>query len=142
MAEAVFRDKIKKANLTDQITVDSAGTSNWHEGKAPHEGTRDKLDELGISYEGMKARQVKVEDFSHFDYIIAMDNQNIADLHSIEAKNDGVVLRKLMDFVENPKETEVPDPYYTGDFDYTYELVDEATEKLLQYIVEEHQLKG
>ncbi|HLS23879.1 MAG TPA: low molecular weight protein-tyrosine-phosphatase [Pseudogracilibacillus sp.] len=142
MAEAVFRHKVKKANLGDKIKVDSAGTASWHEGKVPHEGTRQKLDEVAISYEGMTARQVKAEDFERFNYIIAMDEKNMTDLQSVAEAHDGVEVRKLMDFVENPKETDVPDPYYTGNFDYTYELVDEATEKLLQYISEKHRLKG
>ncbi len=56
--------------------------------------------------------------------------------------NGSVVVSKLMDFVPNPKEANVPDPYYTGDFDYTYELVKEASQHLLEHIVNNHNLKG
>lgn len=136
MAEAIFRDLVKKNGLKNKIVVDSAGTSNWHEGKVPHEGTREKLDEYRISYEGMTARQIIQEDFNQFEYIIAMDDNNINDIKATFAIPESVVVKKLLDFVESPKETNVPDPYYTGDFDYTYELVSEACEQLLKTIKE------
>lgn len=144
MAEAVFRHIVKEQDLEDTITVDSAGTASWHEGKPPHEGTCDKLSEFNISYEGMRARQINLMDFERFDYIIAMDEQNKKDvLKLLETDcNEKPVVRKLMDFVPNPKETDVPDPYYTGDFAYTYELVEEATDCLLEYIKDNHNLKG
>src|SRR5690625_1503202 len=130
MAEAVFREKIKEANLTDKVEVDSAGTALWHSGKPPHKGTRAKLDELNISYEGMEARQIFQGDFKHFDYIITMDDQNMKNIQSeYDIPSEGITVCKLMDFVENPKEVNVPDPYYTGDFDYTYELINEADRK-------------
>src|SRR5690625_2776395 len=140
MAEAVFRHLVEKENLTDKIHVDSAGTASWHEGKPPYEGTRKKLTELNITYGGMTARQLKEEDFTTFDYIIPMDDQNVKDIESSFATDskDGVVIRKLMNFVPNPQEMNVPDPYYTGDFDYTYELVEEASTRLLKYIINKH----
>lgn len=142
MAEAVFRHLVEEKGLSNQITVDSAGTAGWHEGKPPHVGTRKKLDELNITYEGMTARQIREEDFSSFDYIITMDDQNLSDISKSFSFNDKIVVRKLMDFVPNPKEANVPDPYYTGNFDYTYELVEEASNYLLQYIKNNHELKG
>lgn len=142
MAEAVFRHLVKERGLSKKIEIDSAGTGSWHIGKVPHEGTRKKLDELNISYDGMTARQVVAEDLKKFDYVITMDEQNMDDVTNTFAIHDGVVVRKLMDFVPNPKEENVPDPYYTGDFDYTYELVAEASERLLQHIKNNHELKG
>ncbi|HLR71253.1 MAG TPA: low molecular weight phosphotyrosine protein phosphatase, partial [Pseudogracilibacillus sp.] len=64
MAEAVFRHMVKEKGLSHKIEVDSAGTALWHSGKPPHEGTRKKLDELKIPYEGMTARQILQEDFN------------------------------------------------------------------------------
>lgn len=142
MAEAVFRHMIQEHNLHDKIYVDSAGTASWHTGDPPHEGTRKKLAELNIPYEGMRARQVQEEDFQKFHYIIAMDDNNIADLQRFAVHQDQVVVRKLLDFVPGTKEDNVPDPYYTGDFDYTYELVSEACNHLLNHLVENHDLKG
>lgn len=143
MAEAVFREKVKQAGLADKIEVDSAGTALWHDGKPPHKGTRAKLDEHDISYEGMTARQIFQGDFNAFDYIVTMDDQNMVNIQSeYDVPKDGVIVRKLMDFVDNPREVNVPDPYYTGDFDYTYDLINEASEKLLQDIIKRYQLES
>ena len=78
MAEAVFRHKVKQAGLENQITIDSAGTSDYHEGSLPHEGTRSLLDKAGISYEGMVSRPLISGDLNRFDYILTMDEQNPA----------------------------------------------------------------
>lgn len=142
MAEAVFRHMVREKGLSDKIEVDSAGTALWHSGKPPHGGTRKILDEKNISYEGMTARQIFQGDFKKFDYVITMDDENMTNIQSEYEIPDTVVVRKLMEFVDNPKELNVPDPYYTGNFEYTYELIHEACELLLQYIIEKHQIKG
>lgn len=140
MAEAILRDKIQKENLSNKIEVDSAGIAGWHTNKPPHQGTRQLLDQMKISYKGMKARQIHKNDFVNFTYIIAMDDQNIRDL-KIEYQEIGdVVIAKLMDFVKEATEVNIPDPYYTGDFDYTYTLVSEGIENLFAHIKEEHNL--
>lgn len=141
MAEAIFRDMVSKENLADKIIVDSGGLGEWHIGKAPHQGTKDVLDSKNISYKGMVARQVNVNDFEDFDYIISKDDQNMKGLRNLgDANNQEVTIGKLMDFVKNPKEKNVPDPYFTGDFDYTYELVSEGCTQLLNHIKMEHLL--
>ena len=138
MAEAIFRDMVKKNNLADRIEVDSAGTGNWHVGNPPHEGTRKILDREKISYEGMAARQVSENDWDDFDYIIAMDDDNMANLDKLRTAD--VTTAKLMDFIEDAPEDNVPDPYFTGDFDYTYKLVTAGCENLLDYILEKNDL--
>jgi protein-tyrosine phosphatase len=140
MAEAVFCDLLRKESLVGKIEVDSGGIGSWHIGEQPHQGTREILDKQYISYDGIKARQVSEKDWNDFDYIIAMDDQNIKDLQKINAKSDHVVLAKLMDFVKDAKELEVPDPYYTGNFDYTFELVTEGCQNFLSYIREKHNI--
>lgn len=134
MAEAIFRKEISKAGLSDKVHVDSAGTAAWHEGKVPHEGTRAILDDYKVSYENMTARQIKQADFTDFDYIIAMDDQNIKDIKRDLNVSEDVVFKKLTDLIKNPKEVNVPDPYYTGDFNYTYELVHEGVTQLSKVI--------
>jgi len=141
MAEAVFRNLVNEQGLGDKIKVDSAGTAMWHEGKPPHHGTRAKLDELKISYDGMVARQIKSKDFEQFDYIVTMDDDNMKSIQGeFTYSDDHVVVKKLMEFVDKPKEINVPDPYYTGNFDYTYELVKEACDQLLYFIKKQHNL--
>jgi protein-tyrosine phosphatase len=140
MAEAIFRDMVKQENLVGKIEVDSGGIGDWHIGEPPHKGTREILKQQNISDEGITCRQVTKNDWDNFDYIIAMDDQNIKDLLEINSQNEYVVIAKLMDFVEDAMEQEVPDPYYTGDFDYTYELVTIGCNKLLSYIREKHNI--
>ena len=76
MAESVFYDMVKKASLENEIEVDSAGTGDWHIGSRPHKGTLEILRTNGIA-EGSRARQIRIDDLSAFDYIVVMDNQNL-----------------------------------------------------------------
>lgn len=140
MAEAVFRDLVTKSNLDEQIEVDSAGTSDWHIGKIPHEGTREILDKYQISFAGMQARQLQKEDADNFQYIIVMDDSNKENALKIcnSSSDDEIIL--LTDFLKDRTDTYVPDPYFTGDFDYTYDLVLEGCEQLLQHIKQEQKL--
>ncbi|WP_422661032.1 low molecular weight protein-tyrosine-phosphatase [Paenibacillus sp. EC2-1] len=136
MAEAVMRSKISQRGLSDKISVDSAGTGDWHIGKTPHEGTRKLLDDFRISYEGMRARQVESRDFSHFDYIVAMDDSNASNLRKVPGGEEAEIV-KLMDLLPNEKLREVPDPYFTGNFEEVYRLIDTGCDVLLDRIVKE-----
>ncbi|MCM3669798.1 low molecular weight phosphotyrosine protein phosphatase [Mesobacillus maritimus] len=142
MAEAMFRDLIKKEGLEGRIVVDSAGTGDWHVGKPPHEGTREILEKYGIDGEGLKARQIAVSDFDEFDYIIGMDAANLEHLTKLVDGKSNIVINRLMDFVPTSMKKDVPDPYFTGDFEETYELVKAGCEALLQQIKAEHSLEG
>ncbi|MBA9088006.1 protein-tyrosine phosphatase [Fontibacillus solani] len=133
MAEAVFRHLIKQEGLEEQFVIDSAGTGDWHIGNPPHQGTRNILDLKHISYEGLKARQVDVSDFTDFDYIVAMDVKNEKDLSSL-AKGQVATIIKLLDLVPEAKSKEVPDPYFTGNFDEVYDLVVRGSQALLEHI--------
>lgn len=134
MAEAVFRHKVKEAGLDGKIKVDSAGTGNWHIGQPPHKGTRKLLDVKGISYSGIAGRQVQSKDFQAFRYIIAMDANNRKDLLELAGNLQNGELKLLMDFVPGQTGVNVPDPYYTGNFDEVYGMVDEGCSRLLDYI--------
>ncbi len=134
MAEAIFRHKVEKAGLADKIRVDSAGTGNWHTGKPPHEGTRGILKEFGISDKGIAARQVNGQDFGLHQYIVPMDAANVADLKQFAPQGHAARVLPLMDYVEGREHTDVPDPYYTGNFQEVYEMVDAGCEALLTHI--------
>lgn len=141
MAEAVFRDQVERAGLSHQIYIDSAGTGNWHIGKPPHEGTRKILTEKNISYAGMKARQVSGRDFNDFDYIVAMDQSNVDDLMRLKPEGVGrAQLYRLLDFGPNRGTKNVPDPYYTGNFEEVYELVETSCRHFLTWLRNEKQL--
>ena len=139
MAEAVFRHLVNEAGYGERFVIDSAGTGNWHTGNPPHHGTRRILDQYGISYEGLKARQVAQDDFAKFDYIIAMDNQNERDLKALAREADARIV-KLLDLVPDSQLKEVPDPYYTGNFEEIYGLVQKGCRALLDLIRQEHVL--
>lgn len=129
MAEAVFRHQVKEAGLADKIEIDSAGTGDWHVGERPHQGTLAKMAEHGISTEGMRARQITVADGKYYDYIVAMDDSNMKNMRKVFGTTHGQMLR-LLDVLDDDL-TEVPDPYYTDDFEQTYDLVKRASEALL-----------
>lgn len=133
MAEGLFRKEVANAGLTDEIEIDSAATGTWNLGKPPHRGTREVLKKHGINYEAMRARKVTDADFEQADYIIGMDQNNIADLNALN-KNKDVTIRSLMSFVSGKEEEEIPDPYYTGDFDETERMVTEGVKALLAFI--------
>lgn len=135
MAEAILRDEVQKAGLADQITVDSAATSSWHIGKRPHEGTLAKLDDHSISSAGMAGRQLAKGDFEKFDYIIGMDDSNIDNIREMLEEPDHTKIFRFLDLTEHKKD--LPDPYYTGDFEETYELVTAGCHALLEKIKEE-----
>ena len=134
MAEAIFREKVRKAGLEDEMTIDSAGTGNWHIGKRPHEGTLQILKDNNIDSSNITARQVNFEDLKVFDYIIAMDAENLGNLHRIKGRETSGEIRRLLDFIPESEIVDVPDPYFTGNFEEVYELVDKASEELLTYI--------
>ena len=135
MAEAVFRHLVEQAGLGDQIVVDSAGTSDYHLGERAHHGTRAVLGAHGIEYDG-RARQVTPDDFEQFDYILAMDNDNLAALRRTAPPETRAVIRRFLDFADGVGTHEVPDPYYYGqaEFEYVYQLVRRGAEGLLAHI--------
>ncbi|MBP1991251.1 low molecular weight protein-tyrosine-phosphatase [Paenibacillus eucommiae] len=137
MAEAVFRHKVKKAGLEASIQAASAGTGDWNLGKEPHEGTKTILDAHHISYQGMISKLIKLEDFHDYDLIIAMDASNVSNLRKFAANKEDVVIRQLLEFYPERGITDVPDPYYTGNFDEVYEMIDRSCEQLLAWIVQQ-----
>ncbi|WP_338753340.1 low molecular weight protein-tyrosine-phosphatase [Bacillus sp. FJAT-52991] len=140
MAEAMFRDLVLREKLDDVIEVDSAGTSHWHIGESPHEGTLAILKKYKVSSEGLKARQLQVEDSDHFHYIVAMDSENVKNIYrKIASKRKGPVIQ-LPDLVKEVKMKDVPDPYFTGNFEEVYELIEKGNLALLQLIKQEQHL--
>ena len=138
MAEALFRYLVKKENLTNKIAVDSAATSSWQIGFPPHEGTLDILKKYNISSDGLVGRRLKKEDFWKFDYIIGMDESNIKSIYRITGKSNHPKIIRLLDLTKYRKD--VPDPFYTGDFDETYRLVSVGCRALLNKIRSEQNL--
>ncbi|MFK2826639.1 low molecular weight protein-tyrosine-phosphatase [Bacillus sp. B190/17] len=135
MAEALFRDLVKKEGLTHQITVDSAGTSDWHIGSPPHKGTLNILKDYHINADDLVCRQFTKEDFKAFDYIVGMDESNLQNIYKILGQPEHPKIIRLLDLTNHQKD--VPDPYYTGDFQETYDLLNEGCQLLLEKIKKE-----
>lgn len=132
MAEAVFQKLVDDAGLADEIVVDSAGTSSYHIGEPAHPGTRRVLSHHGISYDG-RARRIGPEDRTNgATYLIAMDSDNLAELR--RRFGDMPHLHRLLEFATHANGHDVPDPYYTDNFDYVYRLVDDGCRGLLDTI--------
>jgi protein-tyrosine phosphatase len=134
MAEAMFRDLVKREGLEHIITVDSAGTGDWHVGKPPHQGTQDILNQHQISFEGQVARQLVTTDLNDFDYIVAMDTQNEKNIHKLTSLHTSTKIVKLLDYVPEADKLDVPDPYFTGNFQEVFDLLKVGCERLLKEI--------
>ncbi|WEK55837.1 MAG: low molecular weight phosphotyrosine protein phosphatase [Candidatus Cohnella colombiensis] len=134
MAEAVLRRQLRDHGLADVVTVDSAGTGDWHIGHSPHEGTRAILDQYSISYEGMKARQLDTNDREQFDLIVAMDSNNERDIRNRLGSSGRCEIIRFLSLLPEKGIVDVPDPYYSGNFDEVYSLVNDGCEKLIEYI--------
>lgn len=135
MAEAVFRHLVREAGLADRFEIASVGTGGWHVGERPHRGTLAVLSRYGIDDGGTCARQLTAADFDRYDYIVAMDEENLADMGRFR-RDARQRARLLLDFAPDTRTREVPDPYYTGGFDEVYQLVTAGGRGLLQYIRE------
>lgn len=139
MAEAIFEKLVNEAKLTDQFTIDSAGTSSYHVGDMAHPGTRQVLKKHGIQYTG-QSRQISSHELSEIDYIIAMDRENLRDLQQMAREADLAQRMSLLLSYGNTNVIDVPDPYYTGNFERVYELVHDGCEGLLTHIQAEQEL--
>ena len=137
MAEAVFIHKVRKAALTEAITADSAGTGHWHIGNPAHEGTLRLLRQKNIDCIH-RARQIDETDLEIFDYVITMDDDNLANVRAMGPSR--AIVRPLMEYAPETGVAEVPDPYYTGGFPEAFRLIDAATDGLLAAIRREHNL--
>lgn len=140
MAEAVFKKKLGQSGLDGRINVASAATSRWEHGNPPHSGTKKILSQQGISTKGMYSTQISKEDFSRYDYIIGMDQSNVSDLLSLAADGQKEKIHLFLSVVKGKEQDEVPDPYYTGNFEQTFELVDRGTDLWLEKIKNEQNL--
>ncbi|AXF54819.1 low molecular weight protein-tyrosine-phosphatase [Salicibibacter kimchii] len=136
MAEAIFRKKAAAHGLSEQIHIESAGTGHWHVGEPPHEGTMNILSENEIDAGGLTARQVVKEDLDSFDIVVALDAENLGFLQTLRKQTQKVEIVRLLDYSER-EESDVPDPYFTGNFQEVYEMIDEACASLLEEVEKE-----
>jgi len=133
MAEGVFRKMVIKEGLDSKIQVSSAGLGDWHLGQRPHKDTLAILDKYEIPHDWMISKQLQLKDLETYDYIIAMDSKNVEGLQQFGDMKH-IKVFKLLDLVEESELKDVPDPYYTKNFDEVYALVSIGCDKLLEKI--------
>ena len=134
MAEFVFRDMIQKRGMSKLFSIASAATSLEEEGNPVHYGTVQKLKQQGIGTAGKYAVQMKKKDYDAYDYIIGMEYPNIRNILRIIGTDPAHKVHRLLDFTDNPRD--IADPWYTGNFDRTYDDIVEGCEGLLLHILE------
>lgn len=139
-ADGIFRERVASAGLQQQIGVDSAGTGDWHVGRAPDSRTIAAAARRGYDLSPLRARQVGEADFQEFDYVLAMDKSNLSHLRRLAPTNYPGHLGLLLDFVPHVGLREVPDPYYGGaqGFEQVLDLVELAADELLKHIRQKH----
>jgi len=137
-AEAIFINLINKKGFNDSFIVDSAGTGSWHVGKKADTRMRIAAKKRGLEILS-RARQISVNDFDKFNYIVAMDDsnfENINDFKSRKSLSDFSSINKIQNFRSVFEETEVPDPYFGGDdgFDHVLDILEDSVSGFLDKI--------
>lgn len=138
MAEFVMKDLIKKAGLESECQIASAATSREEIGNDIHPGTKGKLREMGVPFSHRRAVQLTPADGKEYDYLIGMDRYNLRNMRSILREEDWHKVSLLLDFCGESRD--VADPWYTGDFDATWEDIDRGCRALLKRLFPAHQV--
>jgi len=135
-AHGVFRKLVTEEGLVESIEIDSAGTHAYHVGKPPDRRAQSTATRRGIDLADLRARQVEMEDFHHYDLVIAMDRDNYGILIDLCPVEHGHKVRLFMDYAPDWDAREVPDPYYGGDsgFERVFDMVEAASHGLIEEI--------
>ena len=129
MAEYVLKDMVEKRGIANQFYIFSAATSTEDIGNGVHYGTRRKLKEMGISCGNHRAVRMRQSDYEKYDYLLGMDGWNIRNMRRIAGDDTEGKIHRLLDFSDSPRD--IADPWYTGDFDVTYNDILEGCEAFL-----------
>ena len=141
LAEAVFRHQVRERGLEDRFEIDSAGTSGYHQGAPPDRRSTETARRRGVELTG-RSRMVSADDLRRFDYVIAMDAENEAELRDLLADGGTARVHRLREWDPQPDAGDVPDPYYGGarGFDDVHDIVDRASAGFLAHVVRAHGL--
>ncbi len=139
-AHGVFDKRVRDAGLQEQVLTDSAGTHAYHIGEPPDARAQATALRRGVDLSGQRARRVAPEDFEHFDYVLAMDQENYELLGEICPAEHRRKLRMFMEFAPERPEREVPDPYFGGatGFERVIDMAEAAADGLLAAIRRDH----
>ncbi len=133
LAQGVMEQRLRKSGLFHSVTVDSAGTQGYHLGESPDPRAVEAAARRGYDLSGQRARRVRDGDFQSFDYILAMDQDNLQQLVARCPRAEVDRLKLLLDFAPGPDGEEVPDPYYGGEdgFERALDLIEAAVDGLI-----------
>lgn len=139
-AESVFRRKVEEAGLSKQIEIDSAGTHAYHVGSPPDGRAQQAGKKRGYHMADLRGRRVSEKDFVEFDYVLAMDMDNLSILQGKCPEQHAHKVSLFMEHSKNFLEREVPDPYYGGPsgFEQVLDMVEDASAGLLDHIKRKH----
>ncbi|MBP3857647.1 MAG: low molecular weight phosphotyrosine protein phosphatase [Ruminiclostridium sp.] len=132
MAEFLFKDMLKERGLDDMYLIESRATSTEEIGNPPHHGTMRKLAQFGIVPKNKYAEQLKRSDYDRYDLIIGMDDANIRNIVRIVGGDEMHKVYKLPEFSGSSKS--IADPWFTGNFDETYDDIKAGCDGLLRYL--------
>lgn len=138
MAEMVFKDMVNKKGLSNDFFIDSAATSTEAVGEGIYHETKNILTEKQIPFKQHISRQITKQDYNKFDYILGMEQKNISNILRIVGADKENKIFRLLDFSETPRD--IADPWYTGNFNITYNDVEEGCRKFLEYLLEEKKI--
>lgn len=133
MAQFVFQHMVNEADLSDQFEIESTATSREEIGNGPHRGTIRKMQEVGIPILPHRARQVTKQDYDHYDLLIIMDAENLWGIRRIIRDDPENKIHMLLEYTGEDRD--VADPWYTGDFDTTYDDVSRGCRALLETLI-------
>ena len=139
-AHGVFRQMVAKASHSDAICIESSGTHAYHIGQPPDSRAQEVARGCGIDLSDLRAQKINKEDFRRFDYIVAMDGNNISVLKALCPPLYQNRIHLLLDFAKTIDKKEVPDPYYGGadGFERVLDLIEHGAQGLLQTIIHRH----
>ena len=134
MAQFMFQDMVNRKGLADEFYIDSAATSREEIGNGPHYGTVGKMREAGIPVLPHRARQMTRADYDEYDYLIGMDSYNISNMMRIAGGDPEHKIFQMLQFAGSSRS--IADPWYTGNFDETYDDLVEGLNAFMKYLEE------
>ena len=138
-AHGVMQKLVDEQGLSERIQVDSAGTHSYHVGNPPDPRSQATAKRRGVDLSSQRARRFVSSDFLDYDYLLAMDTGNLADMRALRPDEASARLQLMLEYSSRYSEREVPDPYFGDDgFDLVYDMIDDASRGLLRHIRAEH----
>lgn len=132
MAEFVLKDIVKRQGREKEFFIASSATSAEEIGNPVHRGTREKLAQVGISCEGKRSIKPRADDYGKYDMFIGMDSYNIVNMLRIFGGDEQKKIHTMLEFAGSKRD--VADPWYTGDFDKTYEDIKVGCDALIKFL--------